>query len=128
MHFKPILSKEVAQGWLRSVGCNTFDDISSAELTVSTAAHKVKLTIDCHKPSVTTSTHHLCDLLVERDPLGCVETLLLLVAELAIDAVAPGVSVAARVNIRRVLLSAGEIDNFALGCRGEDLLWSRLFQ
>lgn len=86
--------------WLRASHSNAFNFRASAELTVTATTHQVQITSDSNEASVATAADNFRDLAtVEAEPLRCVERLLVLVAELAILAVAPSVSIASAVEV-----------------------------
>lgn len=62
-------------------------------MTIPTTAHQVKIAVDSDKPGVASTTNHFGDLLVHHHTFRRIQTLLFVVAQLAVDAVTPCVRV-----------------------------------
>ena len=99
---------------MSSVGCNTFNLIATAKLSIPSSSHHVKVAIDSNKASVSTSAHYSLHFLVKLNLLWRIQLLLLIVAQLTIHARAPGVHVSSLVDVCTVLISTAEVDHFSL--------------
>lgn len=110
--------------WLCSICSDAFHLAASAQLAVSPTTKQVELPF-CDDTCVTSTTGHFWDLMVKIKFPGLVQILAILVAELAVVAIAPGVDLALVSEQCWVLLATGEIWDMAV--RQVELSWFVLF-
>ena len=119
---KSIIFEKITKDWFCSVCRNAFNSVSTAKLSVSAAAHQIQIAVGCDDSSVTASADDSLAFLVYDNFAWCVCTLFFVVAELAIDSVAPGVHIASRVYVCRVFIPTAEVNDLALRGRSKNFL------
>ena len=116
-----VISKVLTECGCCPVSCDTLNDIPAAKLTIPSPAHQIEVSIDSDQARMATSTNDSGNFFVQSDLLRSIQTLFLIVSQLAILTITPSVGVSSRINIGGVLVTAAEIDDFALTCRCSDL-------